>query len=175
MGIKVVSWNIDKRRKAWEELLDMDADVGLLQEVGVVPRWVPGRPGVGIGLREHWDSHTWLAGDKLYDRWSMVVKLSDRVEVQWFKQVAPIAEPGGDDFPVSGIGTVAAARVVPRKGQPFVVVSMYGRWIRWHPHRQKQLEGGLSGRGGTPHHLRPVRPSSVPTIRQATGFWRLAT
>ena len=133
MGIKVVSWNIDKRRKAWEELLDMDADVGLLQEVGVVPRWVPGRPGVGIGLREHWDSHTWLAGDKLYDRWSMVVKLSDRVEVQWFKQVAPIAEPGGDDFPVSGIGTVAAARVVPRKGQPFVVVSMYGRWIRWHP------------------------------------------
>ncbi len=34
---------------------------------------------------------------------------------------------------MSGIGTVAAARVVPRTGQPFVVVSMYGRWIRWHP------------------------------------------
>ena len=133
MSVKVVSWNIDKRRDAWEELLDMDADVALLQEVGVVPRWVPGRAGVGIGPREHWDSHAWLAGDKLYDRWPMVVKLSDRVEVEWFKQVAPMMLTGEDEFAVSGIGTVAAARVVPRTGQPFVVVSMYGRWIRWHP------------------------------------------
>ncbi len=61
MTIKLVSWNIAKRRKAWEWLLDMDADVAILQEVGVVPGWVASREGVAIGPREHWDSHVWLA------------------------------------------------------------------------------------------------------------------
>lgn len=133
MSVKVVSWNIDKRRKAWEELLHMDADVALLQEVGVVPQWVADKAGVGIGPRAHWDSHAWLAGEGLFDRWPMVVKLSDRVEVEWFKQVAPTMLTREDEFAVSGIGTVAAARVIHGSGQSFVVVSMYGRWIRWHP------------------------------------------
>ena len=36
---------------------------------------------------------------------------------------------------MSGIGTIAAARVTPRDGstEPFIVVSMYGRWIGSHP------------------------------------------
>ena len=133
MAIKVVSWNIAKRRKPWEELVEMGADVALLQEVGRIPQWVTSDPRVTIGPREHWDSHTWLADDNLYDRWPMVVRLSDRVEVQWFKQVAPMMITAKDEFAVSGIGTVAAARVVPINGDSFVVVSMYGRWIRWHP------------------------------------------
>ena len=133
MTVKLVSWNIAKRRKAWEWLLDMDADVAILQEVGVVPGWVAAREGVGIGPREHWDSHVWLAGDRLYNMWPMVVKLSNRVEVEWFKQVAPISDTGEDEFAVSGIGTVAAARVVPCDGDAFLVVSMYGRWMNRSP------------------------------------------
>ena len=133
MAIKVVSWNIAKRERPWKELLDMGADVALLQEVGTVPAWVENRVGVSIGPREHWDSHEWLAEDKLYDRWTMVVRLSDRVHVEWFKQVAPISHTDEDEFAVSGIGTAAAARVIPCVGAPFIVVSMYGRWIRWHP------------------------------------------
>ena len=66
----------------------------------------------------------------------MVVRLSDRVDVEWFKQISPVsdgAEP--DEIQVSGIGTIAAARVTPRDSsvEPFIVVSMYGRWIRSHP------------------------------------------
>ena len=133
MTIKIVSWNVAKRHKPWKELVEMDADVALLQEVGTVPQWVAKDPRVAIGPREHWDSHTWLADAKLFDRWPMVVRLSDRVEVEWFKQVAPMMITGEDEFAVSGIGTAAAARVVPTNGEPFVVVSMYGRWIRWHP------------------------------------------
>ena len=133
MTVKVVSWNIAKRTKPWQELLGMDADVALLQEAGTVPGWVLDRPGVQIGPREHWDSHVWLAEDNLFDRWPMVVRLSDKVEVQWFRQVAPVSQTGVDEFALSGIGTAAAARVVPASGEPFVVVSMYGRWIRWHP------------------------------------------
>ena len=32
--IKVISWNIDRRHQAVEELLHTDADVAFLQEVG---------------------------------------------------------------------------------------------------------------------------------------------
>ena len=58
MTIKIVSWNIAKRNKPWRELLDMGVDVALLQEEGNVPPWVQDEAGVGIGPREHWDSHS---------------------------------------------------------------------------------------------------------------------
>ena len=151
MTVKLVSWNIAKRRKAWEWLLDMDADVAILQEVGVVPGWVASREGVAIGPREHWDSHVWLAGVRLFDRWPMVVKLSNQVDIEWFKQVAPISVTGKDEFAVSGIGTVAAAKVLPRDGEPFVVVSMYGRWIRWHPTVKSSWKVGHSD--GAAHRI----------------------
>ena len=70
---------------------------------------------------------------KLCDRWPLVVKLSDQVEVEWFRQVPPISELGENDIGVSGIGTIAAARVAPR-GRPedsFVVASMYATGTPW--------------------------------------------
>ena len=138
MKTRVVCWNIAARHQPWRQLLEMDADVALLQEAKNPPPDVAGR--VGIGTREHFDSHYWnshwykdrrpkLLKDRLFDRWSMVVKLSDRVKVEWFKQVSPISGVRDDEFAVSGIGTVAAARVTPEKGNPFIVVSMYARWI----------------------------------------------
>ena len=65
----------------------------------------------------------------------MVVKLSDRVEVEWFKQIGPVWESEPDEIPVSGIGTITAARVTPKDGsiEPFIAVSMYGRWLGPHP------------------------------------------
>ena len=63
-----------------------------------------------------------------------MVKLSDRIEVEWFKQVSPISLPAEDEIAVSGIGTIAAARVTPRDGsEPFIVVSMYAKWAKPHP------------------------------------------
>ena len=94
---------------------------------------------VDTGPVEHWDSHVWNSRwyegrfKDLYDRWPMVVKLSDRVEVEWFKQVSPISEPAEDEIAVSGIGTIAAARVIPKDAPPFIVVSMYARWTSPHP------------------------------------------
>lgn len=65
--------------------MQMDADIALLQEVGngLAKRIT----GVYTGSREHWDSHVWNSCwyfgrfDRLLDRWPMVVKLSDKVEV----------------------------------------------------------------------------------------------
>ena len=64
------------------------------------------------------------------------MRLSDRVEVEWFKQVGPTwRHPNVDEIAVSGIGTITAARVTPRDGsiEPFIAVSMYGQWLSPHP------------------------------------------
>ena len=65
----------------------------------------------------------------------MVVKLSDRVGVQWFRQVlSTTPQEGDDEIAVSNVGIIAAAQVIPiTGGEPFIAVSMYVRWFRPHP------------------------------------------
>ena len=151
----VVSWNIAARDEPWGQLLRTDADVALLQEARTPPPDVVHK--IDTGPVDHWDSHVWNSRwyrgrfDDLYDRWPMVVKLSDRVEVEWFKQVSPISEPAEDEIAVSGIGTVAAARVKPEDGPPFIAVSMYARWIRPHPSTDSKWRVGYSD--GSAHRI----------------------
>ena len=134
--IKVVSWNIAKREEPWRELVEMDADVALLQEAG-------SPPGDLIDLVEYEDTVFW--NRHLYDRWPLVVKLSDRVEVEQFKQVLPIRDLAEDAIGVSGSGTIAAAKVTPvaRKDKAFIAVSMYARWLRPHPSVKTNWSVGL--------------------------------
>ena len=155
MGTTVVCWNIAKRHNAWRQLVEMDADVALLQEAGRYPPDVASK--VDIGPREHWDSHYWNSewyGDRfrwLLERWPMVVKLSDRVEVEWFKQVSPISMTAEDEIAVSGIGTIAAARVIPRDASPFIAVSMYARWMSPHPSTKSRWRVGYPD--GSAHRI----------------------
>ena len=156
MPVVVVSWNIAKRHEPWRQLLEMDADVALLQEAGhPPPPDVADR--IDTGPAEHWDSHVWNSRwyegrwERLYDRWPMVVKLSDRVKVEWFKQVSPICDTAGDEMAVSGIGTVAAARIKPKDAPPFIAVSMYARWTRPHPHANSRWSVGYPD--GSAHRL----------------------
>ena len=134
--IKIVSWNIAKRRDAWRELCKMDADVALLQEAGNVPDDVA--HAVDDGPSSNWDPQVWNAdyggrwSTGLSERWCKIVKLSDRVDIEWFRQVSPISMPSEDEIAVSGIGTIAAARVIPQGGQPFIAVSMWARWMLPH-------------------------------------------
>ena len=135
--IRVVSWNIFRREQPWHVLVEMarqgEADVALLQEAGDPPADLA-RP-VQYGIDEFW-RHEQYEGRPIHDRWSLVVQLSDRVEVEWFRAVPPISHLGEHDIAVSGIGTIAAARVTPR-GRPeddgFIAVSMYARYIKPHP------------------------------------------
>ncbi len=129
--IRVVSWNIAKWTQPWRELAEMvrrgEADVALLQETG--------NPPDDLARLFHYENN--IGWDRcLYDRWPLVVQLSDRVDVEWFRQVPPkVGGFGEREIGVSGIGTMAAARVAPR-GRPqdaFVAVSMYAAWIRAHP------------------------------------------
>jgi len=131
---KVVCWNIKQnKRQSWEELLEMDADVALLQEAGRPPDL---GHSVECGPQAPWEP--WdegLFGRPAYDRGTAVVKLSDRVEVEWFKRVfLNSAAVKCDEIVVSEIGTIAAAEVIPKEGEPFIAVSLVADWHEPHPH-----------------------------------------
>lgn len=172
---KIVCWNIDanKSGKAWGVLNEMrddeQADVALLQEVR--PKAVP--EGVDIGPHTPWNTH-------LYDRWPAVVKLSDRVEVKWFEPVPLDVDEAEDKVAVSDLPTLAAAQVTPLPdGEPFIVVSMYGRWYRPHPLADNHYEfadasvhriiSDISGFiGGWPKAPRIIAAGDLNTIYGAT-------
>ena len=151
---KIVSWNINKRHAAWKELLNMDVDVALLQEAGNKPYGMDAC--FDTGPQASWDSRVWNADYEvlwgkeklkerwgragLFDRWCKIVKLSDRVEVEWFKQISPISGVAADEIAVSGIGAIAAARITPKDDEPFIVVSMYARWIGSHTYAKSKFQ-----------------------------------
>ena len=128
--IKVVSWNIGKLQQPWYELVQMardgDADLALLQEAGSPPEDLVGRIDGVNGAS--WNRQS-------YDRWPLVVKLSDRVTLEPYRQVAPISDLREDAIGTSDVSTVAAARVIPHgnEDEAFVAVSMYARWLSPHP------------------------------------------
>ena len=128
--IKVVSWNIARWKEPWRELVQMarngDADLALLQEAGSPPADLVDQIEFEGGV--FWDR-------KLFDRWPLVVRLSDRVTVEPYRQVPPTGDFGEDEIGVSGIGTVAAARVIPdgNEDEAVVAVSMYASWMSAHP------------------------------------------
>ena len=127
--IRIVSWNIAKRRDPWFELAEMarqgKADLALLQETGEPPAEIADR------FRYENDA----LEPTLVGRWPLVVQLSDKVEVEWFRQVPATGWYGEREIGVSGIGTMAVARVVPceQTEEAFLAVSMYARWTQAHP------------------------------------------
>ena len=139
--VKVVSWNIGKREKPWRKLVQMAsegaADLALLQEAGSPPGDVVDRIEYVDGV--FWNRH-------LYDRWPLVVKLSDRITVEPYRQVPPTSDLGEEAIGVSGIGTIAAARVTPRDNADasFVAVSMYARWLKPHPSTKSRWRVGYA-------------------------------
>ena len=131
---KVVCWNMDHNGDSWRKLVQMDADVALLQEPCTVPSDVADR--VEIEPPEHWpDWNSCLPKPARALRRPRIAKLSDRVKVDWFKPV-PLLEPiSKDQIAISEVHTIAAARVSPFDGDsdPFIAVSMYAHWKSPHP------------------------------------------
>ena len=127
--IRVVSWNIAKKRDPWFELAEMasrgEADLALLQEAGDPPREV------ADWLRYENDP----VEPAPYGQRPLVVQLSNRVEVEWFRQVPANGRYGEQEFGISDIGTMAAARVAPcgQWEEAFLAVSMYALRMRAHP------------------------------------------
>lgn len=143
--IKVISWNINGNHEPWRQLLDRetDADVAILQEARKPPKDVA--PHVEVGPTDHWTSID-------YPKWPLIVRLSDRVKVDWFTPVPPARVGTGKaknmsetELAVSDVTTIAAARVRPIDSEPFIAVSMYARWLNYHPF-------AIAGRGNSERH-----------------------
>lgn len=123
--IKIVSWNIAFSKEPWRELVAMDVDVALLQETCAPPADIADQ--VQLSPHSPWLSeHYYLTSL----RPARVAKLSDRVDVEWFEQVAPHRHRAGPrQMPVSAIGLSDAAIITPKDGsEPFLVISIYGAW-----------------------------------------------
>ncbi len=123
--LKILTWNIAQREDAWRFLVDTDADIALLQEAIEPPADVAGmveiNPGpwrtVGAGVNRPWRA--------------AIVNLSNRAEVEWLS-AKPFDEAHPGELAVSRPGTLAAAKVTPSSGEPFVAASMYATWEKPH-------------------------------------------
>lgn len=118
--LSVVSWNVGKRQAAIESLYKSDFDIALLQEV---PSPV-----------ESWESCH-------YDRGADVLDLSNAAKVIKLTNIPHGRRPDHDEVSISAPGTIAIARVLPRAGDPFLVVSLYARWEK--PHIQTTTNWGV--------------------------------
>ena len=130
--VKIVCWNINRSLDAYPKLQEMDADVALLQEVG--PGAADEMKGA-LGGNAHWNVHPdW----NKHHGWPAVLKLSDRVKVEWFRPIPLMTkEEKKNQIAVSDLPTLAAAKVTPssegEEFEPFIVMSMYARWYCPHP------------------------------------------
>ena len=110
--IRVLCWNIGFREEPMQIMTDSGCDVALIQEARLYgDSWE----------REH------------YDRGARIYRLSNRVDVIGFRNIPQGRRPGPAEFTVSAAGTVAAARIIPENGLPFIAISLYARWERPHP------------------------------------------
>ncbi len=121
---KIICWNIAHRHAAWRALAGADADIALVQEARLPPEDVteqidvdpaPFRDAQGNGISR-----------------TAIVKLSDRVQVEWLEPV-PLADARAGDFVVSQPGCISAAKITQSNGPPFIAVSICGDYEK--PHR----------------------------------------
>ena len=125
--VKIISWNIARRANCWKHLLGLHADVALLQEAA--------EPPPEIAERIEVDPAPWRMAGRDCHRpraWrAAVVKLADRVQVEWIEAKSIDAAQIGE-LAVSRLGTLAAARVTAPDSEPIVCVSLYSPWTTPH-------------------------------------------
>jgi hypothetical protein len=101
--MKIVSWNINQKPEAWELLRKSDYDIALLQEARQPPEGLLDKSDINPG--------DWKTAGIAKRNWrTAVVKLSDRVEVEWIS-TNPLDKAGSKDLAVSRLGTIAGATV----------------------------------------------------------------
>lgn len=121
--IRLVSWNMARRRDAWLGLTNLDADLALLQEAA---RPQPESPFAGsIDPAERWE--TSLLGGR--GQWkTVIVPLTDRTELHPRATRTLETATSAADWVVSRAGSIAAADVISNEAPPFTAVSVYAAW-----------------------------------------------
>ena len=96
--IEMVNWNTGFDRQPWFDLRDMDIDVALLQETWTPPPEI--RDSIELSPHKFWRQESYSTGHLRPPR---VVRVSDRVKVEWYEQVKPHrGQPGPVKCPLAG-------------------------------------------------------------------------
>ena len=111
--------------QTWRHLAGLDADIALVQEAAAPPE--------DVASRFETDNAPWrtVSEGKTSPWRTAVVKLSDRVKVEWIN-AKPIHESRSGDLAVSRSGTLAAAKVTGMSGETLTLISLYGFWESPH-------------------------------------------
>lgn len=155
--LKIISWNINNRRRIWEDVFALDADVALLQETPRPPETMPDRIEI--------DPSPWQTGGANRHWKAAVAKLSEGVQVERIEG-KPIGEAGWYGLAISQPGTLAAARVTPEGGTPLIVASMYAPW-----EAERLGDGRAVCADGSAHRL---ISDLRPLVGNATGLRMVA-
>ena len=139
--VTIVCWNMAHKHESWRHLLDAKVDLALLQEVC--------RPPDDCAKMIEVDPAPWSPAEQGGRvRWrTAIAVLSNQVTVEWVG-TKPLGQAGPGDLAVSSPGTLTAARVIPRSGEPFLVVSLYAELERPFRHT-----GGLIYSDASSHRL----------------------
>ncbi len=119
--IKILSWNIAHRDECWEEVLKSDYDIALLQEAH--------EPIMTIADDVLINPGEWRTAGYSNRNWrTAIVKLSDRVNIEWIN-CKSIENAKEDDLAVSRTGTLAVAKITSIDGgEPLIIASCYTVW-----------------------------------------------
>jgi len=124
-SLKLVSWNMAHRENTWQHLLNLNADIALLQEAC--------EPPPDIIRQIDTDSSPWKISENGINRpWrSAVVNITKRFPLKWLPQKR-LGDAFKDEIEVSRPGTLQFAEVELPSGNRLVVNSMYALWERPH-------------------------------------------
>lgn len=118
--MKIVSWNINRQEAAWKELVNSRYDIALIQEAAPPPDGLIDNSCISPG--------EWRTAGTARRNWrTAIVKLSDKVDVEWIS-CKPLDKAGNEDLAVSRMGTIAAARVTQEGQKPVLIFSCYAAW-----------------------------------------------
>ncbi len=126
--LKILSWNMGHRAKAWQGLVHGDlgagADVALLQEA-CRPTLPFGPADLTPAADTSWKTEGHVPATTFR---TAIVRLSDRIELKP-KGVARLGEHADGEVPSSRRGTLAVAEaVVKTTGETFMLASLYAYW-----------------------------------------------
>ena len=116
MTAEIVSWNIAGMAAPWYCLVEMGAEVALLQEAEAPPEELVKQMEVDPA---QWHTSGW----SVWRRRTAIAKLSSCAEVEWI-EAKSLAEADRGELAVSRVGTLTAASVTVPGVDPIVVVSM---------------------------------------------------
>lgn len=123
--MKLITWNIAGREEVWNSLLNIDADVALLQEAIEPPIEVASAIEINPAL--------WVTAGAGKNRpWrAAIANLSHKYKMQWLESKS-IAEANPGELAVSRLGTLSAAMLFLHSGEEVIVISIYASWENAH-------------------------------------------